>query len=152
MTTDDKFLASFEATTLPRHRWTHTAHVRMAWLYLTRLPEADAIDKIRSGIRNLNARYVEDGKAQAADSHCIPAPEPQAEPAGYHETITVAFVRLIASRVKGKEKYGTFRKNNPDMFDRGMPALLQHYSKDRLHSPESRLAFAEPDLAPLPGE
>ena len=52
--TDADFLAAFEACTIPRADWTHEAHVRMAWLYLTRLPFADALHRVRAGIRRYN--------------------------------------------------------------------------------------------------
>lgn len=130
--TDDDFLAAFEAAAIPRPEWTHEAHVRMAWLYVTRFPTAQALGLVRTGIRKLNARI--------------------GSPDGYHETITVAFVRVIASRRERDEDYPTFRGRNPDLFDRTLTALLRHYTKDRLHSPEARRAFVEPDVAALPGE
>jgi hypothetical protein len=34
--TDSEFLTAFEACRLRRQDWTHAAHVRLAWLYLTR--------------------------------------------------------------------------------------------------------------------
>ena len=33
--TDKEFLAAFENCSLTRENWTHAAHVRMAWLYLS---------------------------------------------------------------------------------------------------------------------
>jgi hypothetical protein len=76
--TDDDFLAAFEARTIPKAEWTHAAHVRMAWLFLKRLPFAAALDRIREGIRRYNAAVGSDG---------------------YHETIMVAFTLLIRARV-----------------------------------------------------
>jgi hypothetical protein len=128
--TDDEFLAAFEAAAIARTDWTHAAHVRMAWLYLRRLPFADALERVRSGIRKLNAKI--------------------GSPDGYHETITVAHVRVIASRVAPGEDYPEFRDRHPDLFDRTFPALLRHYTKERLHSPEARAAFIEPDREELP--
>jgi hypothetical protein len=52
---DDEFLAAFEAAAIPRPEWTHAAHVRMAWLDLTRLPPGEALERVRGGIRRLNA-------------------------------------------------------------------------------------------------
>jgi hypothetical protein len=128
--TDDEFLATFEAAAVARPEWTHEAHVRMAWLYLTRLRAAEALHLVRTGIRKLNAKI--------------------GSPDGYHETITVAFVRVIASRLTPGEEWSAFRARNPDLLDRTLAALLRYYTKDRLHSPEARKAFVEPDLAALP--
>jgi hypothetical protein len=128
--TDDEFLAAFESAAIPRPEWTHEAHVRMAWLYLTRLALAEALHRVRDGIQKLNAA---NGVAD-----------------GYHETITVAFVRVIAARLEPGEGYAAFRARNPELFDRTLAALLRHYSKERLYSPEARRAFIEPDAMTLP--
>lgn len=128
--TDDEFLAAFEAAAFSRPEWTHEAHVRMAWLYLTRFPTAQALELVRTGIQKLNARV--------------------GSPDGYHETITAAFVRVIAARLEPGEGYAAFRGRNPELFDRALAALLRHYTRERLHSPEARRAFVEPDGAALP--
>jgi hypothetical protein len=129
--TDDEFLAAFDSAAIPRPDWTHEAHVRMAWLYLGRLPFAEALHQIRAGIQKLNATI--------------------GSPDGYHETITVAFVRVIASRLVEGEGYAAFRERNPELFDRKLGALLHHYTKERLYSAGARLAFIDPDVRPLPG-
>jgi hypothetical protein len=128
--TDDEFLAAFEACAFARPEWTHEAHVRMAWLYLTRLPFAEALEKVRKGIQKLNGRI--------------------GSPDGYHETITVAYVRVIASRLEPGDDYPAFRDRHPDLFDRTLTALLRHYTKERLHSAEARQGFVEPDREELP--
>ena len=86
--TDGQFLVKFEKRQLARSEWTHEAHVRMAWLYLARLPVAEALGRVRAGIRKL---YVVIGS-----------------PDGYHDTITVAFVRVIAARRAEGEAYPAF--------------------------------------------
>ena len=129
--TDDEFLAAFEGCTFTRAQWTHEAHVRMAWLYLNRWPVATALERVRAGIQRLNAKI--------------------GSPDGYHETITVACVRVIASRLAPGEGYVEFRKRNPDLLDRTLSPLLTHYTRQLLHSPEARRAFVAPNLVPLPG-
>jgi hypothetical protein len=129
--TDDDFLAAFETATFARPEWTHEAHVRMARLYLLRFPFADALEKVRGGIRKLNA--------------ALGGP-----PDAYHDTITVAFVRIIADRLDAGEPYDAFRDRNPDLFDRTLPAVLRFYTKEHLYTAEARRAFVEPDREPLP--
>jgi hypothetical protein len=141
--TDDEFLAAFEAAAIARTDWTHEAHVRMAWAYLTRLPFTTALEKVRSGIRKLNTAFASSG-----DPRCKPAETEH--PPGYHDTITVAFVRVIAARLLLDEDYPAFRDRNPDLFDRTLAVLLRHYTKKRLHSKKARRAFVEPDREPLP--
>lgn len=77
------------------------------------------------------------------------APDPRGLD-GYHETVTVAFVAVIASRIVPGEDFAAFRDRNPDLFDRSFPALLRHYSPERLYSAAARQEFIEPDLEPLP--
>jgi hypothetical protein len=146
---DDDFLAAFEACTLTRPEWTHEAHLRMGWLYAGRLRLADAIERAQVGIRRLNNTFIQAiiREAQGRDGGG-PVETP---PDGYHDTITVAFMRVIASRCRAGETFHTFRSRNSDLFDRTLPALLVHYSREQLYSPEAKARFVEPDLLPLPG-
>lgn len=128
--TDDEFLAAFEACTIPKHDWTHAAHVRMAWLYLTKLPFVDVLEAVRLGIQKYNRSL--------------------GNTTGYHDTITVAFVRVIAHRRRIDESYQSFCDRNPDLFDRTLTVLLRHYSKERLYSAAATDRFIDPDREPLP--
>jgi hypothetical protein len=130
--TDEEFVTAFEQCTLPRAEWTHLAHIRLAWLYLGRYPFDLALDRVRDGIRCYNA-------SQGSD--------------GYHETITVAFVRLIRSRMATREAgedFDGFRSRNPELFDRRPPILERHYDPATLASAVARREFVEPDREPLP--
>jgi len=132
--TDDEFLTAFETGTLPKPRWTHVAHVRMAWLYLCRLPFDHALTRIRDGIRRYNA--------------AVGTP-----PDGYHETITVAYARLIHARMREatcEEDFLAFTARCPELIERTLTALLRHYARETLFSPAAREQFVEPDLAALP--
>jgi len=128
--TDDEFLTAFEAAAIPRSEWTHEAHVRMAWLYLTRLPHEEACDRIRAGIQKLN---VQNGVEN-----------------GYHETITMAFTRVISARLLHSENYPEFHARNPDLFDRMLGPLLPYYTRERLSLSDARDRFVEPDVQLLP--
>ena len=146
---DDEFLCAFERCSLNRKDWTHEAHVRMAWLYLSRRPFTEALDRIRRGIRKLNNRI-----GQPPVTHRAPpqrrTPASNGDPNGYHETITVALTRIIAARIRTGEEYTVFRERNPDLFDRKLPMLFSHFSPALLWSPEARGRIEEPDLAELP--
>jgi hypothetical protein len=154
--TDNKFLAKFEDRTLTREEWTHEAHVRMAWLYVSRSDSyRDARSKVRTGIKKLNAAFLARQNAPCGatrppevDANADPAAEPK--PVGFHETITTAFLRLIADRAKDGESFAAFRKRNPEFFDRSLSALLAHYSPEVLFSDEAKVKFVQPDREPLP--
>jgi hypothetical protein len=134
--TDAEFLAAFENCTLPRSEWTHAAHLRMAYLYLRRSDDTydGALTRVRDGIRAYNVA--------------------QGNPSGYHETITVAFVRLLHDRIRRAPEsaatFDGFRAAHPDLFDTGI--LLRHYSRPLLLSGEARVRFIEPDGTPLPAQ
>jgi hypothetical protein len=147
--TDNEFLNAFEAAAFTRADWTHEAHIRMAWLYLMRYPAAEAVKLIRNGIQKLNAKIGSTNLAQS-DVRCIRLASRPGTSTGYHETITVAFARVIAGCLNRNEDFSAFRKRNPDLFDRARSVLLRHYTKERLHSPEAQHMFVEPDLEPLP--
>jgi hypothetical protein len=150
--TDDEYLLAFKTCAIPRSEWTHEAHVRMAWIYLSRRPFTEAIDRIRRGIRKLNNRIGQPPIThRAPDFRKGPArPSTNGDPNGYHETITVALTRIIAGRIQAGDEYATFRERNPDLFDRKLSALFCHYSPALLWSPEARGWFVEPDLIELP--
>ena len=76
---DQQLLAAFESCTLPSEQWDHRAHVRIAYLYASQLGLADAIDRVRIGIKAYN---------KATDT-------PEAIDRGYHETMTLAFTTLV---------------------------------------------------------
>jgi hypothetical protein len=131
--TDDDFLDAFEQCRLPREAWTHAAHVRMAWLYLRRRPPEWVVPAVRERISRYNLSL---GNTD-----------------GYHETITLAFLRLIGDRIDRDpevDSFPEFASRNPDLLDRTLSALIVHYRKETLFSPEARTTFVEPDRSPLP--
>lgn len=129
ITDDDKaFLQSFEDCSLGAKCWTHAAHIRMGWLVLeTSTSFEEAINRIRNGIMRFNS-----------SKNSI----------GYHETITVAFARLIDSRRLTGETLEAFVARNPDLNDKNCLRLF--YSQETLASEEARQQFVEPDIVPLP--
>lgn len=130
---DREFLRSFEELSLGKKCWNHAAHVRMAWLELERQGSYDrALEKIRTSIRRFNAA---NGSV------------------GYHETITVAFTRLIHHRRSVGEaswRYEDFIRNNPDLLSTAPFLLDEYYEPERLKTPEAREGFVMPTRKPLP--
>ena len=130
--TDAEFLAAFENCTLTKADWTHAAHVRMAWLYLsTGEPFEEVFARVRDGIQRLNRTVLD-------------------KPEGYHETITYAFLRLILARMKSNRAatFTSFCEKHPELLSPGV--LLAYYSKNLLDSTSARKQTIPPDLAPLP--
>ncbi len=131
---DETFVDLFFSCKLPASEWTHEAHIRLAWLMLSSMPYDDALNRIRAGIMKYNDIVLK--KAPA-----------------YHETITVAFTRLIVTarvELPLKHTLADFKSFHPILFDRTLTALLRHYRRDTLFSLEARASFIAPDLLPLP--
>jgi hypothetical protein len=133
--TDDEFLSRFETQGFAHDEWRHRDHLRAAYLYLTRHDFETALTRMRTGIQALNA------------SHHVP----ESLTRGYHETLTVAWLTLVAAMLTEYGPAGT-----ADEFLDGQPQLCQKnalrffYSRDRIVTPEAKATFVEPDLAPLP--
>src|SRR5215475_2205038 len=72
-------LAAFDQSSIPLEHWNHRAHVTVACLLLRELPLDVAIDRMRRGVQAFNAR------------HNISL----TQTSGYHETMTIAWVRII---------------------------------------------------------
>jgi hypothetical protein len=136
--TDDKLVAQFEALTLPFELWTHQAHVRVAYTYLSRHPFADAVKRLGTNIRAYNAA-----------NH-----RPEGPDMGYNETTTHAFAHLIAATMAAYG--GVFPTADGEAFCATHPQLMSSrvlrffYSPARRMDPRAKHEFVEPDLAPLP--
>ena len=136
--TDDEFLNSFEQLTLPFERWTHRAHVRVAWLYLNRNPFDQALRKMRIGVQAYNARHK----------------VPETATSGYNETTTRAFLHLIAATMQAYAD--TFPTADADSFCNTHPQLMTRHALRLFYSPQRRMhplaktQFVEPDLTALP--
>ena len=71
----------------------------------------------------------------------------QGVPGLYHETITWAFVLLIAERLRRSPgtEWETFLHQNPDIFDWKNNILRRYYREKTLNSAEARESFLLPD-------
>ena len=130
---DADFLRAFESCALTRAEWTHQAHVRMAWLYLSREPLDIALPKIRDGIQKLNQSH----------GNVI----------GYHETITAVYTRLILAGINAMPPQATFAEfcaAHPELLDREARVFLRHYRKETIQSQRAREEYVEPEIEPLP--
>ena len=132
----DDLAARFTACTLPKEHWTHLAHLSVGAWHVDRYGAEAALVTLRAGIQRLN------------DSHGV-ANSPTS---GYHETITVAYVRLIDAFL------ASFPDRTPletrvallvggPLADKAL--LLRFWSKDLLMSAAARREWVAPDLAPL---
>jgi hypothetical protein len=131
------FVTGFENGTLPASQWTHAAHVAVAGWYLSRSPSpADALDALRQRIRSYN--------------DMTGSPNTQAR--GYHETLTVFWVRVLHRAMEGQDVSMPLHERINELVDRfgGASGLWkEYYSFNVIRSREARARWMEPDLRPL---
>ena len=124
----DEFARAFESCELPPEAFHHHDHIRLAWIYVHRYGEAGAAARIAESIRRYAAHLGIREK--------------------YHQTITVAWVRLVAVAARSAQgDFEEFARRNPELFDKS--ALRAFYSDAVLQSPAARAEFVPPDLKPL---
>lgn len=133
--TDEQFLRAFLSCRLPLNQWTHQAHVRAAVLIASTLSWEEAVHEIRSRIQAYNA---------ATDT-------PEGLERGYHETMTLAFMRLIYAAYLQDGSFSTaeeFMRFHPELLEKKV--LLQYYSRERILTWDAKQRFVSPDIHPLP--
>ena len=129
--TDEELVRRFETATLPAAAFSHVDHVRVAWCYLTRHAFPDALARFCDALRRFAAVHG------VADR--------------YHETITVAYVLLIAERLDAMrgQPWSAFAAAHPELLSWKPSILSQYYSDETLQSPRARRVFVMPDRAPV---
>jgi hypothetical protein len=123
-------VASFEACRFHPSEFRHYQHVTVALWYVRNLSFDEATEKVTTGIRRLAETY---GKT------------------GYHETITMFWLRIVSAFVAEHED-----ESLPDLanalIDKCVDKDLigRYYSADLLASAKAKAEWVEPDLTPLP--
>jgi len=123
---DAEFLAAFHACSLPPSCFRHADHLRLAWLHIHQHPLEVAVDNVRNGI-------------QAYAKHL-------GKPELYHETLTAAWVRLIASH--HEPTFNEFLRLNEHRLNREL--LYRFWSPELLQSEKARREWLAPDRMQLP--
>ena len=124
---DEMLFQHFEENTLPLEDMTHLLHIRIAWIYLKRMPLPEAMIGIRDGLRRFTIRAS--------------APEK------YHETITFSLLVLLAERMRRSPQldWDGFVKANQDLLDNWKSGLEARYTAKVLYSEEARCGFLLPE-------
>jgi adenylate kinase family enzyme len=126
----------FEACAIPAKSWTHAAHLSVGLWHVEHYGREKALLRLRDGIRRLNESH---GGVNSA-TH------------GYHETITAAYVELLAQFLKRRENGESSGEAVARLLGGPLAArdvLRAFYSRERLTSVEARATWVEPDVATL---
>jgi len=132
----DELAARFLACAVPREEWTHRAHLLVGAWHVHRYGPEEALARLRVGIRRLNEA---NGIVNSASS-------------GYHETITRAFVALLAQLLDACPAGMSLGERVVRIVDGPLAdkdVLCSFYSRERLMSAAARAGWMEPDRAPL---
>jgi hypothetical protein len=123
---DSEFVEDFRSGRLSPAAFDHEAHLRAACLLLETQPFLEACISMRDGLRCI---------AQKAG-----------KPDLYHETITVAFMAIVADKMSISDGgWRVLLANHPELSDRDL--LHSFYSKQSLDSTKARKTFVLPDRA-----
>src|SRR5580658_3383249 len=127
---DDDFLASFENCTLAGTSFHHADHVRMAFLYLSRYPALEAMQRFSASL----------GRFAAANG----------KPERYNETITWALLLLSRARMVragSRLNWAEFAAGNADLLSWENNILKKYYLDETLSSNLAKTCFLFPDKA-----
>ena len=121
-------LEEFVDATLPSDQFHHQQHVEVAWLFVRKFGMPAALGEFTSAIK----RFADAKGATGL----------------YHETITWAFLLLIAERQAKCDAaaWEDFAAANPDLLVWKPSILERYYSSETLQSDLARNVFVFPDL------
>lgn len=124
---DTSFLADFESGRVDPNHFHHRDHVRVSYALLEENPFPEALLHLARGLRQLAAKA--------------------GRPEHYHETVTAAFLALIAERrLEGDYKnWEDFVARNPDLLRKEL--LERWYEPEVLNSRIARETFVLPRRA-----
>jgi len=118
----------FVDTTLPAAEFHHPQHVQVAWLFVQKHGMPAALSEFTAALK----RFADAKGATGL----------------YHETITWAFLLLIADR-QARNPLGSwdeFARANADLLQWKPSILSRYYSKELLASDLAKRTFLMPDL------
>ena len=131
-----ELIDQFEACKLPKGKWTHEAHFVMALWYCSHQPLPLAIESIKEGIKKYN---ISVGGANTDD-------------AGYHETITVFYTKLIINYILQGDPCHPFENRLTGLLQQSFLLKefpLRYYTRELLMSKNARKNWTPPDIQPL---
>jgi hypothetical protein len=123
---DMEFLAAFESAAIAPGQFDHRAHIRAAYLYLSRHAFLEGCAAMRDSLKRFAASI---GKSDL-----------------YNETITIAFMSVVQERMNDSPGLSCDQMiaANPDLVDRGL--LHRYYRPETLNSAVAKKQFVLGDI------
>jgi len=121
-----EIVRKFETCIIAPSEFSHQAHLTVALWYLSHFPFDEAAELMRDGLR----RFIKQHNA-----------------AGYHETITVFWLKLVRRFLDETAADQTLIDAANELLQKfdDSKLLLQFYSHDVIHSETARVMWVEPD-------
>ena len=132
----EALVKAFERVEIEPGCWDHRSHLTVACWYLLCYPLQEAVPLMRAGLH----RHLEAWGIQTTLER------------GYHETITVAWMRLVKHYLTTANLECTLVELINDINEKfgHKDHLFEYFTRDRLMSWEARNAWIEPDIKSLP--
>lgn len=122
--TERDWVDRFEAGAVAR--FGHADHVRVAYAYLSVMPQTEALVRFPEALRRFAAA--------------------QGKPELYHETLTWFWLLLIAERMRRcGEGWESFAAANADLLEGNGPVVRRYYRRETVDSEAARRRFVLPD-------
>lgn len=126
--TDQDFSQRFENCTLDPTLFSHEAHLRLAWIHISRF----GLERAEANIQGQLRDFV--GHLGATDK--------------YHTTVTIAAIKAVNHFMQQSKSdcFGDFILEFPQLKTNFKGLIACHYSFDIFDSAQAKIAFVEPDL------
>lgn len=128
---DELFEQAFERCSLPADLFTHEAHLRLAWIHLTR----EGLDEATKTVCQQIINFVTHLGAKSK----------------YNQTLTVAAVRIVHHFLQQSDadNFFDFILQSPQLKTQFGALLKKHYSFDVFNSETAKRQYLPPDLLPF---
>lgn len=128
---DEEFEEKFSTTNFRPFWFTHEAHLRLAWIYVTKYGKEIAFKKYSEQLQDFALKYNATNK--------------------YNATVTFASIEIMQHFIDKSNAYDfqDFMNEFPQLKEDFKSVLKQHYSGDIFTSKEAKQNILQPDLLPL---
>lgn len=126
--TDTEFEKQFADSTLDPSLFSHEAHLRFAWIHISKYGETKAIENIKNQLQNFVRHLGVTDK--------------------YNETLTVAAIKVVKHFMQKKPlpDFYNFITTYPRLKTNFKNIIEQHYGFDIFNSTKAKEKYLEPDL------
>ncbi|MCA1615836.1 MAG: hypothetical protein LC800_17385 [Acidobacteria bacterium] len=126
----EELVRGFENFTPPPQGFGHAEHLTVALWYLARLPESDAAERMRGGLKRFAAHHGSNL---------------------YHETITLFWLRFVGAFLRregaGRAPHELANLLAASRADKRL--VFDYYSRRLIETDGAKCSWVEPDLRPL---